>query len=166
MKTTTTLCHALLTAAMLCAGCDLIDLGDDDDDDKDTAGETTGDGDTGEGGGSASASGGPSSAGASDGSGADESSGGAGEEDSTIPADSSGGGEGESTGGVACEPDTQACIDEVTIGVCIDGEVVLIDCNDACIEIGAPAGLGCFFDEDAGVDLCFCDDGSGGTGGA
>ncbi|MBL8943546.1 MAG: hypothetical protein JNK45_10375 [Myxococcales bacterium] len=166
MKTTTTLRHALLTAAMLCAGCDLIDLGDDDDD-KDPEGETTGDGETGsEDGGSASASAGPTSAGGSQGSGADGSSGGAGEEDTSTPADSSGGGEGEVTGGVACEPDTQACIDEATIGVCIDGEVVLLDCNDACIEIGGTAAIGCFFDEEAGVDLCFCDDGSGGSGGA
>jgi hypothetical protein len=171
MKTTTIL-HGALTAALLCMGCDLIDLGDDHDDDDDDAAET-GTGDDGASDGAndgANDDGGAQDGGSSpNSSGADESSGGDGAGDGAdAGADEAGssGPAGESSGGEACEPDTQVCVDDVTIAVCVDGEAILLDCNDACIEIGATGALGCFFDEESGVDVCFCDDGSGGSGGA
>jgi hypothetical protein len=169
---TATILKSLLACTLLTTGCEFLDdIADTDgnDDDSDESGgddegedadDDEGDDDEGDGGDAGDA--GDSAEG--EGEGADEES----EGDGADESEGEGDGESESEGGgAACEPDTMACLDEYTIGVCVEGEVVALDCWDACVESGYVGAFGCFLDDVSGSDLCWCDDGSGaGEGGA
>ncbi|MBX7082684.1 MAG: hypothetical protein K1X88_25990 [Nannocystaceae bacterium] len=164
MKSNTML-ERLLTLSLVLGGCDLIDIGDGDDDD-DSAGDSTG----GDGGSDTDDNddthGNVSLPITTHGGGEDSGEGTEGPDSAEGGADSSGGVDPSAgtDGGEACEPDLQVCLDEATIAVCVEGEAVALDCNDVCIELGAVGSFGCAFDETSGVDLCWCDDGSGGGG--
>ncbi len=61
----------------------------------------------------------------------------------------------DDTGGPACQ-DYQVCADPDTIEACIDGEVYVFDCDLVCVNEGFEGSVGCGYDEEAEVDVCFC----------
>jgi hypothetical protein len=153
MKTETFLKH-LLACTLLTSGCELLDdIADSDSDDDDDAGDT-GDGDDGDDDDDDDDDGGEADDGGADETGGDDDGG----EDG--PADEGGQTDAES-GTVTCEEGATVCLDEITVAVCVDGEAIPLDCNDACLELQGVPAIGCFFDDVAGADLCLCDDGSG-----
>ncbi|MCH9687642.1 MAG: hypothetical protein K0V04_39800 [Deltaproteobacteria bacterium] len=59
------------------------------------------------------------------------------------------------TGDSTCEP-YQVCADGNTLEACIEGDVYSFDCDFVCQSEGFEAAVGCDFDDEAGVDVCFC----------
>jgi len=159
---------SFLTSTLALAGCELLDFGDTDGDDDDTAEDTGGDEDDDE-------DDDETDAGEGEGESAGESGGeepdpGEGEGEAGESADTSGGvdpgpADTGDTGAAQCDVEgLQVCVEENVIAVCIDGEVLGFDCGEVCAE-GGGVSAGCGFDEESGVDVCWCDYG-GGEGGA
>lgn len=64
----------------------------------------------------------------------------------------------DNEGGSLCHPG-QECVGDNTLQQCVDGELISLDCEDACGNMNQ-ASAGCRFSETAGYDLCLCDDGN------